>query len=406
MNLRKGGFMKILLLENIHPVAKKSFEDNGFQVDLLKTALSEDELIAKLKDYNGIGIRSKTILTEKIIKECRNLDVIGTFCIGTNQVDLEIANVSGVPVFNAPYSNTRSVAELVIAEIISLARKLSHISALAHQGKWQKSANQSHEIRGKKLGIVGYGHIGSQVSVLAEAMGMDVYYYDVVKKLPLGNSKPLETLEELLSTCEFVTLHVPETPQTKNMIQARELALMQKGTYLINASRGTVVDIAALKNAILEKHLGGAAVDVFPKEPKNNEEQFVSELQGLDNVILTPHIGGSTEEAQEAIGREVSESLIRFLTKGITGGAVNFPNVECSDSYDNSRRIINVHKNVPGVLSEVNKIVSSLGTNILSQHLSTNNEIGYLVMDVEEGHGEELHEQISKLATSIKTRII
>lgn len=398
--------MKVLLLENIHPVAKKNLEDAGIEVELQKSAMNEEELIANLKNYNAVGIRSKSKITDKVLEASSHLDSICCFCIGTNQVRLESANKFGIPVFNAPYSNTRSVAELVIGEIISLARKMAHVSMLAHNGEWKKSATKSHEVRGKKLGIIGYGHIGSQVSVLAESMGMKVFFYDIVKKLPLGNSSACESLDELLGTCDFVSLHVPETAQTKNMMGAKEIRAMKDGAYLINASRGSVVDIDALSAALKEGKLEGAAVDVFPVEPKNNQEKFESALQGLENVILTPHIGGSTEEAQEAIGNEVSESMIRFLKEGFSGGAVNFPNIECHKPHDKARRLINVHKNVPGVLSEVNKIVSSLGTNILAQHLDTDQTIGYLVMDVEEGHGDELADQISKLETSIKTRLI
>jgi D-3-phosphoglycerate dehydrogenase len=398
--------MKVLLLENIHPVAKKNLEAAGVEVDLHSSAMNEDELIANLKNYQAVGIRSKTQVTKKVLEASKHLDSICCFCIGTNQVDLNTAKNLGIPVFNAPYSNTRSVAELVIGEIICLARKVAHVSMLAHQGIWNKSAKTNHEVRGKKLGIVGYGHIGSQVSVLAESMGMDVRYYDIIKKLPLGNSSPIDSLKELMSTCDFVSLHVPETPETKNMITARELSWMKEGSYLINASRGSVVEIDALASFLKEGKLGGAAIDVFPSEPKNNQEKFTSALQGLDNVILTPHIGGSTEEAQENIGAEVSESMNRFLKEGFTGGAVNFPKIECHAPQEGARRIINVHKNVPGVLSEVNKIVSSLGSNIMSQHLDTDNEIGYLVMDVEAGHGPELSEQISQLETSIKTRIL
>lgn len=398
--------MKVLLLENIHPVAKKNLEDAGIEVELQKSAMSEDELISNLKNYDALGIRSKTKVTDKVIKESSHLNAVCCFCIGTNQVTLDSANEAGIPVFNAPYSNTRSVAELVIGEIISLARKMAHVSMLAHRGEWNKSATRSHEVRGKKLGIIGYGHIGSQVSVLAESMGMKVYFYDVIKKLPLGNSSSCESLEELLGLCDFVSLHVPETPQTKNMMGTKELKSMKDGAYLINASRGSVVDISSLAAALKEGKLEGAAVDVFPVEPKNNQETFQSELQGLDNVILTPHIGGSTEEAQEAIGEEVSESMIRFLKEGFSGGAVNFPKIECQKPGENSRRLINVHRNVPGVLSEVTKIVSSLGTNILSQHLDTDQNIGYLIMDVESGHGDELANKISQLETSIKTRLI
>ncbi|MFK8139212.1 MAG: phosphoglycerate dehydrogenase [Bdellovibrionales bacterium] len=398
--------MKILLLENIHPIAYQRLVSEGFSVDCLKSALLEDELIEKLKDYEAVGIRSKTQVTASVLRQSSHLNVICNFCIGTNQVDLAAANERGIPVFNAPYSNTRSVAELVIGEIIALARKMAHVSMLAHQGKWEKSALQSHEVRGKTLGIIGYGHIGSQVSVLAESMGLQVIYFDIVKKLPLGNSTPVSSLEELLEKSDFVSLHVPETHETRNMISKSELLQMKEASYLINASRGSVVDINDLVESLKERKLAGAALDVFPVEPKNNQEKFFSELQGLDNVILTPHIGGSTEEAQEAIGREVSESMTRFLKAGYTGGAVNFPNIECPKPQEGAVRIINVHKNVPGVLSQVNQIVGDMGANIISQYLSTDSKIGFLVMDVEKVHGDELSKRVSQLDTSVKTRLL
>ncbi len=395
----------ILLLENIHPVAKEKLEAQGFKVDLLKSALGEQELIEKLKSYDVLGIRSKTQVSEQVIKQSSHLFAIGAFCIGTNQVELKSACENGIPVFNAPYSNTRSVAEMVISEIISLARKISFTSAQLHQGIWNKSAANSYEVRGKKLGIIGYGHIGSQVSVLAESMGMRVLFFDITKKLPLGNSRSMDSLEALLQESDFVSLHVPETEQTKNMITKKQINLMKKSSYLINASRGNVVDISDLAEAIKSKHLAGAAIDVFPEEPEANTHDFKSELQGLENVILTPHIGGSTEEAQEAIGHEVSESFLRYIQAGSTTGAVNFPNVELAIS-EKRHRVINVHRNVPGVLSEINTIVSGLGVNIEAQYLSTNSQIGYLVMDVASDKANELGNKISNLKTSIKTRVL
>ncbi|MEZ4873515.1 MAG: phosphoglycerate dehydrogenase [Bdellovibrionales bacterium] len=397
--------IRILLLENIHEVAKTRLETEGFQVELLDRALAEDELISTLSDYQAVGIRSKTKMTKKVIDANPHLKAIGCFCIGTNQVALEPANIAGVPVFNAPYSNTRSVAELVIAESVSLSRQLMDRSKWAHEGKWSKTADGSNEVRGKTMGIVGYGHIGSQVSVLAEAMGMKVIYFDIMKKLPLGNAEPRETLDELLVESDFVTLHVPETPETKNMIQASELKKMKKGSYLINASRGTVVDIPALKSVLMEKHLAGAAIDVFPVEPKSNKDTFKSELQGIENVILTPHIGGSTEEAQEAIGHEVAESLTRFFRMGSTSGAVNFPNLELP-RIDGAIRILNVHKNVPGVLGQINSRVSDAGVNIKAQHLGTDAKIGFLAIDVESGDAGELADKIKQLETSIKTWVV
>jgi len=396
---------RILLVENIHPQAQSRLQSEGFEVDLLKHAPDEAELIELLRSYDVLGIRSKTTITQKLLKNSSRLLTVGCFCIGTNQVDTESANSVGVPVFNAPYSNTRSVAELVIAEMISLSRQLGDRSMFAHKGEWMKSADGSHEVRGKTLGIVGYGHIGSQVSVLAEAFGMRVIYFDTVKKLPLGNARAVPSLHELLAKADFVTLHVPETAQTKDMIGAAELTAMKPGSLLINASRGTVVVIEALAEALKKKQIAGCAIDVFPTEPASNKETFVSPLQGLSNVILTPHIGGSTEEAQLAIGIEVAESFIRFLKIGSTSGAVNFPTVDLP-VHQGSRRILNVHRNEPGVLGEINSIVSKAGANILAQYLSTDAKIGYLVMDVEKADAEPLSDEIKKLQRSIRTRIV
>jgi D-3-phosphoglycerate dehydrogenase len=397
--------IKILLVENIHPVAKTRLEEEGFQVDLITNSPSEDELIALLQNYQALGIRSKTEITEKVLENSPHLLTVGCFCIGTNQVRLAKANSCGIPVFNAPYSNTRSVAELVIAEMIALSRQLGDRNSLAHKGEWMKTAEGSHEVRGKTLGIVGYGHIGSQVSVLAESMGMKVLFFDVVKKLPLGNAQSVNSLEELLMKSDFVTLHVPETPQTKDMISARELKQMKKGAHLINASRGTVVVIEDLVEALESKYVAGCAIDVFPVEPASNKEKFTSPLQGLSNVILTPHVGGSTEEAQYAIGLEVAESFIRYLKIGSTSGAVNFPSVDLP-VQKGAHRILNVHQNKPGVLGEINSIVSKAGANILAQFLSTDPNIGYLVMDVEKANARPLSEEIKKLARSIRTRVV
>lgn len=397
---------RILLLEGIHPVAKEILEKEGFRVRLETYSPDEKELTQWLKECDAVGIRSKTQLTKAVLEANRHLTVIGAFCIGTDQVATAVANAIGIPVFNAPYSNTRSVAELVLAEIVVLSRQLGDRSMKAHQGEWLKSAEGSREVRGKTLGIVGYGHIGSQVSVLAEAFGMKVLYYDVVKKLPLGNSQSIRTLDELLAQSDFVSLHVPDTSSTRNMIGAQQIALMKKGSYLINASRGSVVAISDLAVAIRDKHIAGAAIDVFPKEPASNKEKFVSELQGLPNVILTPHIGGSTLEAQEAIGAEVAQSFIGFLRSGSTRGAVNFPNVDLQVLGTGAHRIINVHQNVPGVLSDINTIVSDVGANIQAQSLATDAQIGYLVMDMEKGEASEVASRISKLETSIKTRVV
>jgi D-3-phosphoglycerate dehydrogenase / 2-oxoglutarate reductase len=397
---------RILLLEGIHPVAKKILEEEGFDVRLESHSPNEEELMTWLKDCDAVGIRSKTQISEKVLNAHPHLVTIGAFCIGTDQVATSAANRLGVPVFNAPYSNTRSVAELVIAEIISLARQLGDRNMKAHHGEWLKSAEGSHEVRGKTLGIVGYGHIGSQVSVLAEAFGMRVVYFDIIKKLPLGNSQVCRSLEELLGQSDFVSLHVPDTAQTRGLMGAEQISQMKTGSHLINASRGKVVSIPALVAAIKEKKLAGAAIDVFPEEPASNKEKFVSELQFLPNVILTPHIGGSTLEAQEAIGAEVAQSFIGFLKSGSTRGAVNFPNVDLPVLHAGCHRIINVHKNVPGVLSDINRIVSDVGANIQAQSLSTDNQIGYLVMDLEKAEAGQVSKRISELKTSIKTRVV
>jgi D-3-phosphoglycerate dehydrogenase len=397
---------RILLVESIHPLAKEVLELEGCSVRLETRSPSEDELIEWTKDFDALGIRSKTKVTARLLEASPHLLAVGAFCIGTDQVALGKANALGVPVFNAPYSNTRSVAELVIAEIISLARQLGDRSMKAHRGEWIKSADGSHEVRGKTLGLIGYGHIGSQVSVLAEAFGMRVIYFDIIKKLPLGNSHASRGLEELLHTSDFISLHVPDTSQTRDMIGAKELSQMKKGAHLINASRGSVVNISALAQSIRDGHLGGAAIDVFPEEPASNKEKFHSELQGLPNVILTPHIGGSTLEAQEAIGAEVAQSFLGFLKTGSTRGAVNFPNVDLPVLHKDCHRIINVHKNVPGVLREINGIVSAVGANIEAQSLVTDPQIGYLVMDMAKGEANQVASKISGLATSIKTRVV
>lgn len=397
---------RILLLEGIHPGAKERLESLGYLVETEKSAFQGSALVQRAQGFQGLGIRSKTKLTADVLKDLPDLEVVGTFCIGTDQVDLGFANQSGVAVFNAPYSNTRSVAELIISEVIALSRQWAYRSQQVHQGIWQKSAVGCNEVRGKTLGIVGYGHIGSQVSVLAEAIGLQVIFYDIVKKLPLGNAKASESLNDLLQQADFVSLHVPETAHTRNMIGAPEIKMMKQGSYLLNASRGTVVDLAALKEAIESKHLSGAAVDVFPVEPDSNSEDFHNILVGLPNVILTPHIGGSTEEAQVNIGLEVSESLHRFIKLGSSLGAVNFPIVDTEPLHE-CPRIINIHKNVPGVLGSINSIISEYNGNIISQRLSTDDQIGYLVLDVEFAEHIELATQkISALKQSIKTRRI
>ena len=401
--------MRILLTENIHPVAQEKLLEEGFEVDLLPHAPDEAEYIKLLKNYQILGIRSKSEITAQIIEQNPHLLAIGAFCIGTNQIQLEKANQKGIPVFNAPHSNTRSVAELVIAEMIALSRQLGDRNNLAHKGEWMKSAEGSKEVRGKTLGIVGYGHIGSQVSVMAEAMGMRVLFYDIIKKLPLGNAQSKTQLGDLLKESDFVSLHVPETPETKNMISKPQLSMMKKGSFLINASRGSVIIIEDLVVALKSKQLGGCAVDVFPEEPASNKEKFSSPLQGLTNVILTPHIGGSTEEAQYAIGLEVAESFRKFLRFGTTSGAVNFPNVELA-AKTGVTRMMNIHRNEPGVLGELNGFISAAHANIQGQYLSTDRNIGYLVTDLELsgalGAAEHMVKQFQSSSRSIKTRII
>ena len=397
--------VKILLAENIHSVAKERLESEGFQVDLLSHSPSEEELLKLLPQYQVLGIRSKTEISEKVLKANPHLLCIGAFCIGTNQINLKASTSIGVPVFNAPHSNTRSVAELVIAEMIGLCRQLCDRSMKAHVGEWIKSADGSREIRGKTLGIVGYGHIGSQLSVLAESLGLKVVFYDIVKKLPLGNAQVMRTLSELLEISDFVSLHVPETSQTKNMISSAEFKKMKKDSFLINASRGSVVEIEDLVVALKSKHLAGCAIDVFPMEPSSNKEKFQSPLQGLPNVILTPHIGGSTEEAQYAIGLEVAESFRRFIRMWSSAGAVNFPNVDLP-ARPSVSRMINIHKNEPGVLGEVNGLISKAGANIQAQYLATDEKIGYLIVDIEVVDGHGLANEIQKLTRSIKTRVV
>jgi len=397
--------LKALLVEGIHPGAREALAAEGILVSMIAGSPPPDELKKLVADVDIIGLRSKTQLTKDIIDAAPNLLTIGCFCIGTNQVDLAHANTRGVPVFNAPFSNTRSVAELIIAEVVMLARQLGDRSREVHDGTWQKKATRCHEIRGKTLGIVGYGHIGSQLGVLAESMGMRVVFHDVIKKLPMGNNRPAATLGELLREADFVSLHVPATPQTKNLIGYDELAAMKDGSYLLNASRGSVVVIPALADVIRSGHLAGAAIDVYPEEPEANGRNFESELRGLPNVILTPHIGGSTEEAQESIGREVSESLARFVARGATARSVNFPHVEVPLD-EGTHRILNVHRNVPGVLRDINAIVTAANANIHTQVLSTDPTIGYLVMDLDQDVSAEVCAGVGALETSIRTRRI
>lgn len=397
--------IKVLLLENIHPIARSLFASESFQVETLAGALNPEQLKEKIRDVHILGIRSKTQVTADVIAEGKRLIAMGAFCIGTNQIDLNAARTRGIPVFNAPFGNTRSVAEMVIAEIICLSRQLTQRSMEVHNKIWKKISTSCYEVRGKTLGIIGYGHIGSQVSTLAESMGMKVVFYDIISKLPLGNAKACDNLIDVLKNSDFVTLHVPATPQTEKMVSDAELQEMKKGSYLINASRGTVVDIDALVKSLKSGHLAGAAIDVYPEEPEINTDGFITELQGLNNVILTPHIGGATEEAQSHIGEEVPAALIRTVNTGSTIGSVNFPSVDLPLTK-NTHRILNVHKNVPGVLREINRIVSDLGANISAQTLATQGDIGYLILDTDEALSLEVKTAIEGLNTSIRTRIL
>src|SRR5690606_35492293 len=363
--------LKVLLLENVNPSAVKAFEEDGFQVEFLKGALDEDELGEKIKDVAIIGIRSKTQITRRVLENANRLMAIGAFCIGTNQIDLEVATEKGIPVFNAPYSNTRSVVELAIGQIIMLARNIFPKSIKMHRGEWDKSAAGSFEVRGKKLGLVGYGSIGSQLSIVAEAMDMEVYFYDTIEKLALGNAKKVDTLEELLSISDFIRLHVDGRKSNSILIGKREFDLMNDGVIFLNLSRGHVVDTPSLAEAIKSGKVAGAAIDVFPQEPKTNSEPFVSELIGLPNVILTPHIGGSTREAQENIGKFVPSKLLEYMNNGSTYGSVNFPEVQLP-KLKNSHRILHIHANVPGMLAKLNHIFGKNHINITGQYLKTN----------------------------------
>jgi len=398
--------IKFLLLEGLHQSAVDALTTAGYtNIDYLKTSLPEEELVEKIRDVHFIGLRSRTQLNATVLAAAEKLQAIGCFCIGTNQVDLQAALVRGIPVFNAPFSNTRSVAELVVAQTILLLRDIPAKSAKAHRGIWQKSANGSFEARGKSLGLVGYGNIGSQLSVLAESMGMKVFLYDIVTKLPLGNATQLSSLKELMETCDVVSLHVPQTPQTNNMIRAEQIGWMKKGAILINASRGSVVDIDALADALRSGHLAGAAIDVFPVEPRSNDEEFLSPLREFDNCILTPHVGGSTMEAQENIGLEVAEKLVKYSDNGSSFTSVNFPEVALP-AHPGKHRLLHIHQNIPGVLSEINNIFSSSGINITSQYLQTNDEIGYVVMDIDEASSRIALEKLNEVKGTIRSRVL
>jgi D-3-phosphoglycerate dehydrogenase / 2-oxoglutarate reductase len=398
--------IKILLLEGVHQSAVDNFLNAGYtNIEHLPTSLDEASLIEKIRDVHFLGIRSRTQLNERVFAAAEKLNAVGCFCIGTNQVDLNAALVRGIPVFNAPYSNTRSVAELVLAEAIMLLRGIPEKNTRAHQGGWLKSAKNSHEARGKTLGIVGYGNIGSQLSVLAESLGFNVIFYDVVTKLGMGNASQVASLEELLARSDVVSLHVPELPSTKWMIAKEQLALMKPSGILINASRGSVVVIEDLAEALEAGRLYGAAIDVFPVEPKGNEEEFVSPLRGIPNVILTPHVGGSTLEAQENIGIEVSEKLITYSDNGTTVTAVNFPEVALP-AHPDKHRVLHIHDNVPGVLTEINRVLSESGINISGQYLQTNEKVGYVVIDVDKAYGEQALEALRRVEHTLRVRVL
>ncbi len=398
--------IRFLLLEGVHQNALDVLKQHGYsQIDYLKTALDEEALIERIRDAHFVGIRSRTQLTARVLEAANKLIAIGCFCIGTNQVDLVKARQLGIPVFNAPYSITRSVAELVLAELILMLRGIPEKNALVHRGGWSKSAEGSYETRGKTLGIVGYGSIGSQLSVLAEALGMHVIYFDVVTKLPLGNARQVGSMEELLAQADVVSLHVPDLPSTRNMMRAEHFAQMKAGGIFINAARGTCVDIDALAAALHSKHLAGAAIDVFPKEPKANGEEFLSPLRGFDNVILTPHIGGSTLEAQANIGLEVAEKFVRYSDNGTTLSAVNFPEV-AMPMQAGKHRLLHIHRNMPGVLSAINQVFAQNGINISAQSLMTQEDVGYLVVDVDAEYSAMALEKLQHIEGTIRTRVL
>ncbi len=398
--------IRFLLLEGVHQSAVDALNAAGYtNIDYLTTSLPEEELIERIKDVHFIGIRSRTQINARVLAAAPKLLAVGCFCIGTNQVDLSAAIEQGVTVFNAPFSNTRSVAELVLAEAIILLRGVAEKSAKAHRGEWNKSARNSYEIRGKRLGIIGYGSIGSQLSVMAESLGMEVCFYDVVTKLPIGNAVQTRSLQELLEISDIVTLHVPETPATRYMIGAEQFDAMKEGSILINASRGTVVDIDALASTLRGGKLLGAAIDVFPVEPRSNDEEFVSPLREFDNVILTPHVGGSTMEAQENIGMEVAEKLVRYSDNGSTITSVNFPEVALP-AHPGHHRLLHIHENVPGVMTSINGIFSEHNINISGQYLQTNDKVGYVVIDIEAEHSDLAMKQLQKVPGTIRCRVL
>ena len=397
--------INVLLLENVHPIAVELLKTEGFNVETYHAALSEEELCEKIKNVSVLGIRSKTHVTAKVLENANRLMAIGAFCIGTNQIDLREATRKGVAVFNAPFSNTRSVVELAIAEMIMLMRNIADKSVKMHQGQWDKSAKGSFEIRGKKLGLIGYGNIGTQLSVLAESMGMKVMYYDTEEKLSLGNAVKCKTMKEVLEEADVISLHVDGRPSNKNLISQREFDLMKKGVIFINLSRGHVVDIAALKENIVNGKVAGAAVDVFPLEPASNHEEFVSELRGLPNTILTPHIGGSTLEAQENIGNFVPGKIMDYINTGSTSNSVNFPNLTLP-ILENAHRLIHIHNNVPGILAKINHVLADHGINIVGQYLKTNESIGYVITDINKEYDKEVIVKLRAIEHTIKFRML
>ena len=398
--------IRILLLENVHESAVEVLRAEGYRsVERVGHAMDPEELSERLSDVHVVGIRSRTRLTGDILQRAERLFCVGCFSVGTDQVDLAAAAELGIPVFNAPHANTRSVAELVMGMSVMLMRDIFRKSTAAHRGDWLKTARGSREVRGKTIGIVGYGHIGSQVSVLAEAMGLQVVFYDIAPKLPLGNARPSATLLELLDASDIVTLHVPDTPDTHGLMDRAHLEAMRTGSYLINTSRGTVVDLEALADSLGRGHLAGAAVDVFPREPSNAEESFRAPLQGIENVILTPHIGGSTQEAQKNIGMEVALKLAHFSDRGTTTGAVNFPALNLTP-HEGAHRILHIHQNVPGVLRQINRVFAEAGVNIAGQHLQTRGSVGYVVLDVDPEGALDLLPDLKAIEGTIRARIL
>jgi D-3-phosphoglycerate dehydrogenase len=397
--------IKVLLLENVHPNAQQMFSDEGYQVEIVSGSLDEEELCEKIKDVSVLGIRSKTQITQKVIDSAKRLIAIGAFCIGTNQIDLKACTKKGVVVFHAPYSNTRSVVELAIGEMIMLSRKTFVQSTNIHQGRWHKSANQSNEIRGKKLGIIGYGSIGSQLSVLAENMGMDVYYYDTDEKLALSNATKIDHLDTLLQTCDFITLHVDGNTSNTNLIGEREFELMKDGVIFLNLARGFVVDIKALAKYVKNGKVRGAAVDVYPEEPKASKSAFETQLKGLENVILTPHVGGSTEEAQANIGDFVPNNIINFVNKGNLAASVNIPPMQLP-TFDGSHRLIHIHRNEPGIMSKINAVYAKFNLNIVGQYLKTTESIGYVITDIMKDYDDDVINELKKIEHTIKFRVL